>query len=57
MLEKNPNERAKKIELIKGATACTWQHVNFQGTYEFDKEHVSSFGDLKIEQILGMRLD
>ena len=57
MLEKNPDERAKKIEIIKGATACTWQHVNFQGTYEFDKEYVSSFSDLKIEKILDMRFD
>ena len=25
----NPDEKSKKIKIIKGATACTWQHVNF----------------------------
>ena len=54
---KSEESLQNKIELIKGGSACTWQHVNMHGVYEFDQPFTPQFEDLKIHGIWDVKLD
>ena len=56
MQQKDPKERERMIEIIKNGTACSWEHINMYGTYEFGKNSTSNFKYLKLDEILDMKI-
>lgn len=53
--QSDPREREKMIEIFRGGSACTWQHINLQGIYEFMLELESKISLQKINQILDLK--
>ncbi len=53
---KKDGEKAKMVKIIKGGSACTWQHINMQGIYEFKEESMSKFMKFEIDEILDMKI-
>ena len=54
LLENKVPERMKIIDIIKAGSACSWQHINMSGIYEF-KRRTNSM-KFKIGEILAMKV-
>jgi hypothetical protein len=55
--EKEVKEREKMMDIFRGGSACTWQHINLQGIYEFSLELEPKISSQKIKQILDFKFE
>jgi TnpA family transposase len=55
--EKEVKEREKMMGIFRGGSACTWQHINLQGIYEFSLELEPKISSQKIKQILDFKFE
>ena len=56
LLVESQEERTKLVRIIKEGSACSWQHLNLQGIYEFKPAYSPYFLKVKQQQILDMKL-
>lgn len=46
--ETDTSQQKEILDIISNGTACSWQHINFHGEYEFNEPQKSSFNQLEI---------